>query len=149
MSAPLNEKALAGRENRSSSGNDSTETQGHLGGAFGLALLVTLAVRSVQSDVAAGIAPPVAAANGYSLAIVICAVLLAIGGLLSLLLMENFKPEPPPGVGSPKGEGESGAEPDAETPVLGAARTIIEVYSWRIGRDHFRGDLSRFARSDG
>ena len=112
---------ITGQDSSLASGVQTAVQQ--LGGAFGLALLVTLAVRSVQSDVAAGIVPPVAAANGYSLAIVICAVLLAIGGLLSLLLMENFKPGPPPGVGSPKGEGESGAEPDAETPVLGAART--------------------------
>jgi hypothetical protein len=88
-----------------------------------VALAESAGLHGLADDVAAGIAPPVAAANGYSLAIVICAVLLAIGGLLSLLLMENFKPEPPPGVGSSKGEGESGAEPDAETPVLGAART--------------------------
>ena len=52
-----------------------------IGGAIGLAFLVTFALRSTASHIADGVDPGVAAADGYWLALRIGAVMLIIGGV--------------------------------------------------------------------
>jgi hypothetical protein len=60
-----------------------------VGGALGLACLVTLALRHAATQVIHGADPRVAAAHGYVTAFRIGAALLAIGGVLVLVLLER------------------------------------------------------------
>jgi hypothetical protein len=65
-----------------------------VGGAVGLAFLVTLALRHTAGQVKDGVAAGVAAANGYWLSLRIGAVLLIIGGVLILVLFESVSGKP-------------------------------------------------------
>ena len=78
---------VTGQDSGLASGVQSTVQQ--LGGAVGLAVLIPLAVRHAQSALAAGIAPDVASASGYALALRAGAVLAMLGGLLVLGLFER------------------------------------------------------------
>jgi hypothetical protein len=60
-----------------------------IGGALGLACLVTLALRHAAGLLAHGLSARVAAAHGYVLSFRIAAVLLVIGAVLVLVLLER------------------------------------------------------------
>jgi EmrB/QacA subfamily drug resistance transporter len=62
-----------------------------VGGAIGLACLVTLALRHAGDQTQEGVAGAVAATNGYALALRIAAVLLAVGGILAAVLLERIQ----------------------------------------------------------
>ena len=66
-----------------------------VGGALGLAGLVTLALRHALTGVQHGTAPDVAATTGYALSFRVTAVVLTICGVLLLLLMENISGQQP------------------------------------------------------
>ncbi len=80
-------------ENASLASGVQTAMQ-QVGGAIGLAFLVTLALRHTAGQVSHGVAAGVAAANGLALSLRIGAVLLVIGGVLILLLMERVSGQP-------------------------------------------------------
>ena len=65
-----------------------------IGGALGLACLVTLALRHASSRAGHGVAPNVAATSGYVLSFRVAAALLVLGGLLVLVLIENISAKP-------------------------------------------------------
>jgi EmrB/QacA subfamily drug resistance transporter len=65
-----------------------------VGGALGLACLVTLGLRLAAGQVQSGVAPDVAATHGYVLSLRIAAVLVAVCGVLVLLLLERVATEP-------------------------------------------------------
>jgi EmrB/QacA subfamily drug resistance transporter len=88
--APMMNAALhqvTGQDSSLASGVQSTMQQ--LGGALGLACLVTLALRNAATQVSHGTSAGVAAAHGYAISFRIGAALLAIGGLLTLALLER------------------------------------------------------------
>jgi len=65
-----------------------------VGGALGLACLVTLALRHSFEAVRAGALPAVATTDGYALSLRIGAVLLGAGGVLALLLLGHVTGQP-------------------------------------------------------
>ncbi|OLT19119.1 hypothetical protein BJF79_02565 [Actinomadura sp. CNU-125] len=65
-----------------------------VGGAIGLAFLVTLALRETADQIGAGVAPGDAAADGYWMALRVAAVMLVIGGVLILALFESVSGRP-------------------------------------------------------
>ena len=65
-----------------------------VGGALGLACLVTLALRHAAGQVRTGVPAEVAAAHGYALSFRIAAGLLATGGVLVLVLLERVTGQP-------------------------------------------------------
>jgi EmrB/QacA subfamily drug resistance transporter len=65
-----------------------------LGGALGLATLVTLAVRHAADLSASGSSAGAAATSGYALAYRVAAVLLVVGGVLVALLLEHVQSTP-------------------------------------------------------
>lgn len=69
------------------SGVQSTAQQ--IGGALGLAVLVTVAIRHATAGMAAGTDPAVAMTDGYVLAFRVGAVLMLVGGVLLALLLEQ------------------------------------------------------------
>jgi EmrB/QacA subfamily drug resistance transporter len=92
--APIMNAALhqvTGQDSSLASGVQGTVQQ--VGGALGLAGLVTLALRRASSQVSHHVLPSVAAAHGYVLAFRIGAVLMTIGGLLVLVLLERVSTE--------------------------------------------------------
>jgi EmrB/QacA subfamily drug resistance transporter len=80
-------------ENASLASGVQTAMQ-QVGGAIGLAFLVTLALRTTAGQVSHGIAAGVAAAHGYALALRIAAGMLIVGGILILLLFERVSGPP-------------------------------------------------------
>ena len=60
-----------------------------LGGATGLAVLITLAVRAAHDDIAAGVSAPAAITAGYVLANQVGAGVLLVGLVLAVTLMRN------------------------------------------------------------
>jgi EmrB/QacA subfamily drug resistance transporter len=64
------------------------------GGALGLAVLVTLALRHAASQGAHGVAPAAAATHGYALSFRVGAAVLAAAGVLVLLLLEHVVVQP-------------------------------------------------------
>jgi predicted MFS family arabinose efflux permease len=64
-----------------------------IGGAIGLAVLASIALRHTASAVAGGANPASAAVDGYQLAFVIGAVIAIVGALVLLVLMEHVFPE--------------------------------------------------------
>lgn len=88
--APMMNAALhgvTGQDSSLASGVQSTMQQ--VGGALGLACLVTLALRHAATQVSHGVPAGIAAADGYAVSFRIGAVLLTIGGLLALALLER------------------------------------------------------------
>jgi predicted MFS family arabinose efflux permease len=83
---------VTGQDSSLASGVQNAMQQ--VGGALGLATLVTLALRHATSQMHDGVAAPVAATHGYVLAFHIGAVLLIIGGALVMLLLEHVVAEP-------------------------------------------------------
>ena len=81
-------------------GQDSSLASGvqnamqNVGGAIGLACLVTFALRHAAGQVAHGVAPAVASTDGYALAWRIGAVLCLIGGVLVMALLEHVVATP-------------------------------------------------------
>jgi EmrB/QacA subfamily drug resistance transporter len=98
------------------------------GGGLGLACLVTLALRDASAQVHRGTTAAAAAANGYALAFRLGAVLLAIGGVATLLFLERVAATPPgPGAepgpaseASPAAGESRAAEPEASGAVTSA-----------------------------
>jgi hypothetical protein len=78
---------VTGQDSGLASGVQSSVQQ--VGGALGLACLVTLALREASSQIHGGVPAAAAAAHGYALAFRIGAIVLAAGGLLVLVLMER------------------------------------------------------------
>jgi len=78
----------------SSLGSAVQNVMQQVGGALGLACLVTLALRHSQGEVRAGALPAVAATDGYALSLRIAAVLLGAGGVLVLLLLGHVTGQP-------------------------------------------------------
>jgi hypothetical protein len=64
-----------------------------IGGALGLACLVTLALRHAASQAAHGVPARLAATHGYVSAFRIGAALMVVGGVLALLLLERVSTE--------------------------------------------------------
>jgi EmrB/QacA subfamily drug resistance transporter len=85
LNAALHE--VTGQDSSLASGIQGSTQQ--IGGAIGLACLVTLALRHAMSQTAHGVAPSLAATHGYVLAFRIGAMLLVIGGFLVLALLER------------------------------------------------------------
>jgi EmrB/QacA subfamily drug resistance transporter len=65
-----------------------------IGGALGLAFLVTLALRDAADQIRHGVLPGAAATHGYVLSFRIGAALLAVGGLGVLMLLEHVTAQP-------------------------------------------------------
>jgi EmrB/QacA subfamily drug resistance transporter len=65
-----------------------------VGGAVGLACLVTLALRHAAGQVRRGVPPGVAATHGYVLSFRIGAALLAVGAVLVLVLLDHVVAQP-------------------------------------------------------
>lgn len=78
---------VTGQDSSLASGVQSAMQQ--IGGALGLSVLVTLALRRVAGQTHAGVTATVAATHGYVLAFRVGAVLLAIGGVLVLAALER------------------------------------------------------------
>jgi len=83
---------VTGQDSSLASGVQNAMQQ--VGGALGLATLVTLALRHASSQIHDGVAGPVAATHGYVMAFHVGAVLLVIGGALVLFLLEHVVAEP-------------------------------------------------------
>jgi MFS family permease len=64
-----------------------------VGGAIGLAVLASIALRHTASAIANGTSPALAAVDGYRLAFVIGAVVAFVGAAVLLVLMEHVFPE--------------------------------------------------------
>ncbi len=65
-----------------------------VGGALGVACLVTLALRHTNSQVTNGVLPNIAATHGYALSLRIGAVLLAASALLVVITPEKGTAQP-------------------------------------------------------
>lgn len=76
----------------SSLGSAVQNAMTQIGGAIGLAALVTLAIRHAGSETATGVAPDAAITGGYVLAFRIGAVLLAICAVMVLALLGKVSP---------------------------------------------------------
>jgi predicted MFS family arabinose efflux permease len=60
-----------------------------VGGGIGIAVLATIALRHATAKIAAGISPGIAATDGYGVAFLISAILMAIGVAMVFLLLEG------------------------------------------------------------
>ncbi len=89
MNAALH--GVTGQDSSLASGVQNTMQQ--IGGALGLACLVTLALRHTTTQIAHGVPSGVAAARGYALSFRIGAALLAVGGALVIALLEHVNTE--------------------------------------------------------
>jgi EmrB/QacA subfamily drug resistance transporter len=83
---------VTGQDSSLASGVQNSMQQ--IGGALGLALLVTIALRRTASQISHGVNALVAQTHGYVLAYRIAAVLIAIGGVLVLVLLEHVDATP-------------------------------------------------------
>lgn len=78
---------VTGQDSSLASGVQNAMQQ--IGGALGLSVLVTLAIRHAAGSIAGGQRPAVALIDGYDRSWVVGSVLLAIGGLLVLAMLEH------------------------------------------------------------
>jgi EmrB/QacA subfamily drug resistance transporter len=85
MNAALHQ--VTGQDSSLASGVQNATQQ--VGGALGLACLVTLALRHTAGQMRHGVPPGVAATHGYVLSFRIGAALLTAGGVLALVLLER------------------------------------------------------------
>ncbi len=83
---------VTGQDSSLASGVQNSMQQ--IGGALGLALLVTIALRRTSSQIHHGVNALVAQTHGYDLAYRIAAILIGIGGILVLLLLEHVDATP-------------------------------------------------------
>jgi EmrB/QacA subfamily drug resistance transporter len=83
---------VTGQDSSLASGVQNTVQQ--VGGALGLACLVTLALRHAAGEIRHGVLPDVAATHGYVLSFRIAAALLVVGGVLVLALLEHVTAQP-------------------------------------------------------
>jgi EmrB/QacA subfamily drug resistance transporter len=83
---------VTGQDSSLASGVQAAMQQ--VGGALGLATLVTIALRHAADQIRDGVSPPVALTGGYELAYLVAAGLCVIGGILILLLLEHVIAEP-------------------------------------------------------
>ncbi|MDQ2751182.1 MAG: MFS transporter [Actinomycetota bacterium] len=83
---------VTGQDSSLASGVQSAMQQ--VGGALGLACLVTLGLRHAASQIHDGVFPAVALTHGYSLAFQVGTCLLVIGGILVLFLLEPVTAQP-------------------------------------------------------
>jgi EmrB/QacA subfamily drug resistance transporter len=83
---------VTGQDSSLASGVQSAMQQ--IGGALGLATLVTLGLRHAASQIHHGVPAAAAATHGYVLAFRVGAVLLVIGGVLVLVLLEHVIAQP-------------------------------------------------------
>jgi predicted MFS family arabinose efflux permease len=83
---------VTGQDSSLASGVQTAMQQ--VGGALGLACLVTLAVRHAAGQIRHGVPPVVAVTHGYVLSFRIGAALLAAGGVLVLVLLERVTAQP-------------------------------------------------------
>ncbi len=105
MNAALHE--VTGQDSSLASGVQNTGQQ--VGGALGLACLVTLALRHAAAQVSHGVPVGAAAAHGYAASFRIGAALLVIGAVVALGLFERVSTE----MRNPLAE--AGLEPTATT----------------------------------
>jgi EmrB/QacA subfamily drug resistance transporter len=64
-----------------------------IGGAIGLAVLASIALRRTASKIAGGVGPAQAAVDGYQLAYIVGAVIVFVGAIVLLVVMEHVFPE--------------------------------------------------------
>jgi hypothetical protein len=83
---------VTGQDSSLASGVQNAMQQ--VGGALGLSVLVTLALRHATGQRGHGVSLQVAQTHGYSLAYHVGAVLLAIGGVHVLVLLEHVVAQP-------------------------------------------------------
>ena len=83
---------VTGQDSSLASGVQAAMQQ--VGGALGLATLVTLALRHAADQVREGVQPAIALVDGYELAYLVSAALCVVGGILVLLLLEHVIAEP-------------------------------------------------------
>jgi EmrB/QacA subfamily drug resistance transporter len=82
---------VTGQDSGLASGVQNTTQQ--IGGALGLAILVTLALRHAGDEIQRGVPADVAVTAGYVLAFRVGAALMVLGGLLVIALFERVTPE--------------------------------------------------------
>jgi hypothetical protein len=83
---------VTGQDSSLASGVQNAVQQ--IGGALGLAVLVTIALRRTASQIHRGVNAAVAQTHGYVLAYRIAGTLIAIGGVLVLILLEKVDSTP-------------------------------------------------------
>ena len=83
---------VTGQDSSLASGVQAAMQQ--VGGALGLATLVTIALRHATGQMREGVSPAVALVDGYELSYRIAAGLCVVGGILVLLLLEHVIAEP-------------------------------------------------------
>ncbi|MER7166842.1 MFS transporter [Micromonospora sp. NPDC000207] len=82
---------VTGQDSSLASGLLTTSQQ--IGGALGIAVLVTLALRQAGSAVERGVSEAAAATEGYTLAFRVGSILLVLGGILLMALVERVDTE--------------------------------------------------------
>jgi predicted MFS family arabinose efflux permease len=83
---------VTGQDSSLASGVQNAVQQ--IGGALGLAVLVTLALRRTSSQILHGVSAAAAQTHGYVLAYRVAGTLIGIGGVLVLLLLEHVDATP-------------------------------------------------------
>jgi len=83
---------VTGQDSSLASGVQSAMQQ--VGGALGLATLATLAIRHAKADIRDGVAAPLAAINGTSLAFQVGVVSCIVGGILVIVFLEHVIADP-------------------------------------------------------
>jgi MFS family permease len=97
---------VTGQDSSLASGVQASFQQ--IGGALGLSVLVTLALRHAAGQIRSGVVRPIAVTHGYVLAFRVGSVLLLIGGVLVLFLLEHVVATPrTPGAGTVDAEPEA------------------------------------------
>lgn len=110
---------VTGQDSSLASGMQAAVQQ--IGGALGLATLVTLALRHAASQMSTGVDPHVAFTDGYALAFRVGVGLMVVGAILVVLLLEHVAAAPR----NPMAEAEPDAEP-SQSRSGGAAAAAVE-----------------------
>jgi EmrB/QacA subfamily drug resistance transporter len=98
-------------------GSAVQNTSQQLGGSLGLAILVSIALSHIARKLADGVAPALAATDGYSLAIKLGAAVMACGAVVVAIAFEKVDFIPPDKLAVEAAEAEAGALPTAPQPV--------------------------------
>lgn len=83
---------VTGQDSGLASGVQNTMQQ--VGGALGLAILVTLALRHTQGQIGVGVSPDSAVTSGYALSFRVGAAVLVMAAVLVLTMLQNVRPQP-------------------------------------------------------